>query len=120
VQGDAPALAQLLVNLLVNAAKAIDTGPASQNAIELDVYPQDSWAVLRIRDTGCGMDPSLKERIFEPLFTTRTEAGGTGLGLSIVKRAVERHAGQIQVETVPGKGTTFTVKIPLHQPSDSK
>jgi signal transduction histidine kinase len=112
VQGDAPALVQLLVNLLVNAAKAIEGGPASGNKIELDVYASDAWAVMRIRDTGCGMDPGLKARIFEPLFTTRTDSGGTGLGLSIVKRAVERHNGEILVESQTGRGTDFTVKIP--------
>lgn len=65
---------------------------------------------LSISDTGPGMTPEVLKRIFEPFFTTR--ATGTGLGLPIVRRIVEGHAGEVEVHSAEGRGTTFTVRLP--------
>jgi len=113
VEGEAPALAQMILNLLVNAAHAVTSGRPADNTIALDVKAVDDQAVIIVRDTGCGFEQALQEKIFTPLFTTRASSGGTGLGLSIVRRAVDRHMGTIDVHSSPGQGTTFTVKLPL-------
>jgi signal transduction histidine kinase len=66
---------------------------------------------ISFADTGCGIDPVRLERIFEPFFTTKT--GGTGLGLAIAERIIESHGGSIAVESEPGQGTTFKVRLPV-------
>jgi signal transduction histidine kinase len=70
-------------------------------------------AVVWVKDNGSGIDPANLSRIFEPFFTTKMEGRGTGLGLSIVQRIVEKHGGQLSVESALGQGTTFTVRLPL-------
>jgi signal transduction histidine kinase len=69
--------------------------------------------LVLIRDSGCGISPSVLPRIFDPFFTTKKEGEGTGLGLSVSLGIVERHGGKIFVESEVGKGTTFTISIPL-------
>jgi len=68
--------------------------------------------VLRVSDRGCGMDAETLSRIFDPYFTTKAPGKGTGLGLSTLYAIVSGWQGQVQVESEPGKGTTFTVRIP--------
>jgi len=114
VLGDAAELMQVVLNLLVNAAGALPIGRQNEHRIEVRIEAEGEQAVLAITDTGCGIPAELHARIFEPLFTTRVEDGGTGLGLSIVKRIVEAHAGTIGVESTPGGGSTFTVRLPRH------
>jgi two-component system, NtrC family, sensor kinase len=113
VLGDASELTQIVINLAVNAAHAIPYGHQSENRVEVSVSTDEQFAVLKVRDTGCGIPPELRSKIFEPLFTTRAEEGGTGLGLSIIRRIVETHNGTIDLDSVVGKGTVFTVKLPL-------
>ena len=71
--------------------------------------------MIQIRDTGCGISPSVLPRIFDPFFTTKNEGEGTGLGLSVSLGIVERHGGKIFVESEIGKGTTFIVSLPARQ-----
>jgi two-component system NtrC family sensor kinase len=102
-------LNQVFMNLLVNAAQAIE----KQGVITIRTWREDSFILASITDTGCGMEQEIVNRIFEPFFTTKEVGKGTGLGLSITYDIVKKHGGEITVQSVPGKGTTFTVRIPL-------
>ena len=110
VKAHAVKLQQVLINLVKNAAHAIRDREDGQVVIELDI--QQSDAVITVRDNGCGMTPEVADRIWEPFFTTKGDEGN-GLGLDIVKGIVEAHGGQIDCETAPGHGTTFTIRLPL-------
>jgi len=107
---DSSQIEQAFTNILVNAAEAM-TGPGT---ITVRSWYDDGQqtATVSFTDNGCGMPPENLERIFEPFFTTKREGHGTGLGLAIVYRIIERHLGTIKVDSVPGKGTTFTVRLP--------
>ncbi len=107
VRGGRKALSGALLNLLENALQACESG----DAVALEVEVRGGEAVVRVRDDGCGIAPELQERLFEPFFTTRQE--GTGLGLAIVRSVVEGHGGAVRVESAPGAGSTFTVRLPL-------
>ena len=102
---------QVLVNLLVNAAQAID----GQGVITVRSGVQAAQVWLEVSDTGCGMPPEVQKRIFEPFYTTKAVGKGTGLGLSITWEIISRHHGRIEVESVVGKGTTFRMILPLHR-----
>jgi len=71
------------------------------------------WAAIMVRDHGAGMSGDTMSRIFEPFFTTKGSGKGYGLGLPVARRIVEAHGGDISVESAPGAGTLFTVRIPL-------
>ncbi len=101
-------LSQVFVNLLVNAAHAID----KTGEITVRTWQAAGSVCISISDTGCGIPPANLKKIFEPFFTTKEPGKGTGLGLSIVYNMVKKHDGEITVESAPGRGTTFTVKIP--------
>ncbi len=103
-------LNQMFMNLLVNAAQAIET----KGEIRIKTWADQDWIYTRISDTGSGIPQDKIKRIFEPFYTSKPVGKGTGLGLSIVYDiVVKNHKGDIQVESVEGKGTTFTVKIPV-------
>jgi PAS domain S-box-containing protein len=102
-------LAQVFINLITNACHATQPG----GSVTLTTRREASEVVVRVRDTGSGIDPANLEKIFEPFFTTKAEGKGTGLGLSIVHGIVEKHGGVIQVESRLGEGTTFIVKLPV-------
>jgi len=103
-------LNQVFINLLVNAAQAIP----GQGAILLRTFQEDHWACAAITDTGQGMSAEVRQRIFEPFFTTKPVGQGTGLGLSTSYHiVVNKHGGQLLVDSREGAGTTFTVRIPL-------
>jgi len=76
------------------------------------VFQQDQQIVVQMTDSGCGVPEQIRERIFEPFFTTKTAGEGSGLGLDIVKKIIEKHAGQITLESRPGR-TTFSVFLPI-------
>ncbi len=113
-----------MVNLCNNAYQALedDSGYISVSLSEDQVseklagrHPHldaGSHVVLEVRDTGRGMDPETQERIFEPFFTTQEVGKGTGLGLSVVHGIVERHDGEVVIESEPGKGTRFRIFLP--------
>jgi signal transduction histidine kinase len=108
---------QLVLNLVVNAAHAIadrpDREPGSRGRITVATRCEGDTAVVMVSDTGCGMDDAVRARIFEPFFTTKAVGRGTGQGLAIAHRVVQRHGGSIAVESAPGHGTMFTVRLPL-------
>ncbi|RMG57166.1 MAG: PAS domain S-box protein [Deltaproteobacteria bacterium] len=102
-------LNQVFMNLLVNAAQAIE----KEGEIRVKTWHEDGNIFVRISDTGCGIPPENLNRIFEPFFTTKEVGKGTGLGLSISYDIVKKHGGDIQVESQVGEGTTFTIRIPV-------
>lgn len=106
IQADAFQLEQVVVNLLTNAVQAMPQG----GVLTVRTALREDSLVLEVSDTGCGIDPEHLERIFEPLFTTKSR--GIGLGLTICKTLVENHGGTITVESTPGRGTTFTITLP--------
>ena len=118
VQGDAAAMRQALTNLLFNAVDAMPGG----GQIEIAASRDASTAILEVSDSGLGMPDHVRQHCFDPFFTTKG-ARGTGLGLAEVYGVVKRHAGEIAVQSVPGEGTVFTVRVPLlddaMQPSDA-
>lgn len=104
-------LGQVFVNLLVNAAHAIE----GQGVITVKTRQEKSWAVVEICDTGSGIAEEHLEKLFEPFFTTKEAGKGTGLGLSICHDIIQKHRGLIEVDTTPGIGTSFTIKLPYQQ-----
>ncbi|MHA7634407.1 ATP-binding protein [Corallococcus sp. M7] len=102
-------LVQVFVNLITNACHAMQPG----GLVFLTTLQEGTEAVVRVRDTGTGIEPRNLSRIFEPFFTTKPEGRGTGLGLSICQGIVENHGGRLTVESTMGQGTTFTVRLPL-------
>ena len=112
---NASQIQQVLLNLIVNARQAMETG----GTLTLIVRPnvETGLAEISVQDTGCGIPPETLRRIFEPFFTTKTAdshgQGGTGLGLSLARDVIESHHGRIRVESAMGQGTTFTLKLPL-------
>lgn len=107
---------QVLLNLIVNARQAMTSGGVLTIGVRSNV--ETGMAEISIKDTGCGIPAEKLRQIFEPYFTTKTPdengQGGTGLGLSLAKEVMEAHGGRIRVESLPGAGTTFTLKFPLH------
>ena len=118
---DGGQLQQVVVNLVTNAAQAIGTARASITVELSPVAPiagrRGDFVRLRITDTGCGMEKAVLDRIFEPFFTTKPVGEGTGLGLSVVHGIVTGHGGTIDVESRPGKGTAFTILLPIAEPA---
>ena len=117
VHADPVQLEQVLLNLLINArhAMAARGGSLTIKAVAVEAHREIR---LQVIDTGPGIPEKLMPKIFQPFFTTkgtakRGEAKGTGLGLSICKEIVEHHKGRIEVESIVGKGTTFTIYLPL-------
>jgi signal transduction histidine kinase len=98
------------MNLLTNAAQAIGR---AEGEVQIETQVKGEMVEVRIADTGCGIEPEDMKRIFDPFFTTKPVGVGTGLGLSIIYGIVEKHGGEIKVESRPGEGTTFTTLIPL-------
>ncbi len=97
------------MNLLVNAIQAIP----HKGIIEVKTKEKDGNAVIEFVDTGIGMDERVLNRIFTPFFTTKEVGKGTGLGLSIAQSIVEMHKGHIDVKSEKGRGSRFTVTLPL-------
>ncbi len=110
VDMDPEYLRQILWNLLLNAADAINETTDQSGTISVNLYPVKSRMVrLEIIDNGCGMPADLVDVIFDPFFTTKSK--GTGLGLSVVHRLVESYGGRIDFESEPGKGTKFVLEL---------
>lgn len=100
---------QALVNLINNAAQAMPKG----GTITISAGTEDGFGFISVTDEGGGIDEEIMERIFEPFFTTKPKGEGTGLGLSLSRRLLETNQGSLNVQTKPGKGSTFRMLLPL-------
>ena len=108
IQGDPNALQQVVMNLLTNAGDVLERG--GEISLETCIVSGESRVQLTVRDTGPGISPDVLPRIFDPFYTTKSD--GTGLGLSISYGIVREHKGTIDVESLPGRGTTFVLTFP--------
>jgi two-component system, NtrC family, sensor kinase len=102
-------IGQMMVNLLVNAAQAV----GRSGTVVVETVTRSTDAVVTVRDTGSGMDAETLKKLFQPFFTTKPVGQGTGLGLAVTYGIVKTHRGTISVESAPGKGTCFTIVLPL-------
>lgn len=112
VDGTASELQQVFINLFVNASHAM---PETGGALTIRTEPTETAVRVIVADTGSGMPPVVKARIFEPFYTTKSEGKGTGLGMSIVKKILDAHHATVGLESTPGQGTTFTLEFPRSQ-----
>jgi len=108
---------QVLLNLVLNAVFAIDTKKDGHiDIIYTNSYTEDiNWGCIAINDNGKGMDSHIQDQIFTPFFTTKKASDGSGLGLAIAQQIITAHKGSIHVNSKLGKGTTFTIKLPLSE-----
>jgi CheY-like chemotaxis protein len=120
VQGDTARLEQVMLNLVVNARQALEAMRGEramlQAPLELRITTEvedESYVLVHVADNGAGISPSLLGRIWDPFFTTKEEGVGTGLGLSVVHSIVTEHAGVVDVQSELGRGTEFTVRLPV-------
>jgi len=110
---DGKEMQQLIINLALNARDAMPDGGTLTITSGLDSSDKGDRIILIITDTGIGISEKDRNKIFDPFFTTKEEGKGTGLGLSNVQRIIKSLNGEIELSSSPGKGTTFTIKIPL-------
>jgi len=110
IQTDPDQLKQVFINLLDNAAEAVE----GCGLIEITTRVVDpAWVEIKISDTGCGIPKENMKKLFTPFFTTKPPGKGTGLGLSIVYGIIKMHRGQISAESTANEGTTFTITLPV-------
>lgn len=131
LEADPTQLQQVLMNLVTNAGEAIGRRPGvisisvgTANIDErspapglVELLPEGRYAFMRVSDTGCGIDTAVRGRLFEPWFTTK--GSGSGLGLSTVRLIVREHGGGVSVLSEPGRGSTFTIWLPIATESAS-
>jgi PAS domain S-box-containing protein len=111
---------QVLINLVLNSTDALDArfpsaDPRKRLGIRTEVFEEEghTWLSLIVEDSGCGIPPAVRERIFEPFYTSGTDGHRTGLGLAVSLDIVRRHKGRIRVESQEGESTSFAVDLPL-------
>ena len=112
---DSGRLTQVLVNLLVNASDALRDDSPRSNRISVSTRGAREGVTIVVEDTGCGVDPAVQERMFEPFYSTKRDGLGTGLGLSITADIVSEHRGRISIESEVGAGTRIEVSLPYQQ-----
>jgi signal transduction histidine kinase len=106
---DAHMIEQVIMNLILNAVQALPEG----GQVTLRTRKQEDGWEIEVEDTGCGIPLEIRPHIFDPFFTTKGTGEGTGLGLSVSLGIVQRHGGEMLVDSEEGKGTRFTVRLPL-------
>jgi PAS domain S-box-containing protein len=109
-------LNQVFLNLIVNAAHAIEDAQSStggKGTVRILTERDGEWALVVISDSGCGIPEEIRARIFDPFFTTKVVGRGSGQGLAIARAVIAKHGGTLALETEPGSGTTFTIRLPL-------
>ena len=109
-------LRSVLTNLISNAVDAL---PPEHGRIETSSGQEGHWAIIRVSDNGTGIPPEIRERIFEPYFTTKGERG-SGLGLNNSQSIIARYGGMLEVETEEGNGSIFTIFLPLTTPPEHR
>ncbi|MBL0060570.1 MAG: HAMP domain-containing protein [bacterium] len=107
--GDADQIKQVLLNLILNASDAMPSG----GKLTITTREENEHVILEVSDNGIGMSEETREKIFDAFFTTKTEVAGVGLGLFVCYRIIRLHGGFIDVQSVPGEGSTFSLKLPL-------
>jgi signal transduction histidine kinase/ActR/RegA family two-component response regulator len=112
IKGDPVELREVLVNMIYNAIDAMPSG----GEVRLSTQENRDRVVVHISDTGTGMTPEVKQRLFDPFFTTKGKAG-TGMGLAVSFGIIRRHEGSIEVDSEPGRGTTFKISLPKVSPA---
>jgi two-component system NtrC family sensor kinase len=117
IQADPLQLQQVFINLMTNAAEAMEAKDKGTLTITTREAPYGQGVEVAITDSGVGVSEENKAKLFTPFFTTKPVGKGTGLGLAIVYGIVKMHRGQIQAESEEGKGTTFTITLPLRMPA---
>jgi len=117
IAGSAHRIGQVLLNLLLNAAQAIPPGRAGENEIRVSASVDGPLVAVEVRDTGSGIAPEVRDRLFQPFATTKPDGQGTGLGLFISRELVRSLGGEIEVQSQPGAGTAFTVRLPWAKPA---
>jgi signal transduction histidine kinase len=110
LMGDSIQINRAIQNVIINAIQA---SAEKKGPVLIDCTRKDFYVDIRVEDSGSGIDPSQMNKIFDPYFTTKQGKSGTGLGLYITKKVVEDHSGSIKVDSTPGVGTTFTIRLPL-------
>ncbi len=110
---DAGQIQQVVLNLVLNAAEAMQAHGAGTVTVETQAGEDGKSVVLSVSDAGEGIPPELLPRIFDPFFTTKSDGKGVGLGLAVSYGIVQAHSGEIEVRSRPGEGTVFTVTLPL-------
>ena len=108
---DPDKMRQVFMNLLMNARQAMDNGGTI--TVSTSYEAETDLIIISIEDTGIGIPPEIIHKIFDPFFTTKPTGMGTGLGLSVSYGIVKDHEGEIQVDSVPGKGSTFKIILPV-------
>jgi signal transduction histidine kinase len=118
VFGDRSAIGQVLLNLLLNAVQSLPHGRADGNEIRLATWREEGGdVVVEVADTGAGIPTHVLPHIFDPFFTTKPVGEGTGLGLAVSSRIVADHGGRIDVDSVPGEGSSFRMVLPVGEPA---
>jgi len=115
IMGNANQLQQVLLNIILNAEQAMEGTPGT---VRIETEGKGGEVEIRVRDTGPGIPKDIQARLFEPFFTTKPAGKGTGLGLSVSYGIVKDHKGDIIVDSEPGKGTCFILRIPAMQTDD--
>lgn len=110
-------ISQVVTNLLINAGQAIES-TGVQGTITITTRELDGYIELSVQDTGCGIEPSHLDKLFNPFFTTKPEGQGTGLGLSISFGIAQEHGGTLHASSKDGEGSCFTLCLPIHNPLD--
>ena len=111
VMGDFSQLQQVFINLIVNAIQAMSDG----GELRINTSRSDSLVAVAVKDTGRGIPPGDMDKLFTPFFSTKEEVRGVGLGLAVSYGIIQRHGGRIEVRSQVGKGSTFTVYLPVYQ-----
>jgi signal transduction histidine kinase len=114
VSCDPHALRQVLINLVINAQQAMGRG----GTITITIGQSDGFGMISVADTGPGIPPEMRDQLFKPFATSKKE--GSGIGLALVKRFVDNFGGSVTVESEPGHGATFHLKLPLARPDEAK
>jgi signal transduction histidine kinase len=115
VHMDRRQIRQALLNVAVNALQAMPQGGKVRVRCRRELHDKRDYVRIDISDQGMGIPPELLHRVFEPFFTTKAQ--GTGLGLAVVRRILDEHRGETSVDSAPGSGTTFTIRLPFLPPS---
>jgi signal transduction histidine kinase len=118
VECDSSQIQQVVLNLVLNGAQAMQPQGGGKLTISTYLIPKEGSVELRVQDTGEGIAPENLSKIFDPFFTTKAEGKGVGLGLAVLYGIVKAHEGEVEVTSQKNEGTTFTVTLPVKSRSN--